>query len=152
MLTGFYDKIVISDTSCLIAFTNIGRLDLLQTICPSVITTPEVAAEYKIPLLQWVTIRTVKDETKIKSINTLLGLGESSAIALALEIENALIILDDKRARSYAKNVGLTYTGIVGLLRLGYRKGFIHDIDTIISALHSIQFHLPDNVEDLIKN
>jgi predicted nucleic acid-binding protein len=90
-LTDFYDKIVISDTSCLIAFTNIDRLDLLQTLCPSIITTPEVAAEYKTPLPQWVVIRAVKDGIRIKSINTLLGLGESSAIALALETENALL-------------------------------------------------------------
>jgi predicted nucleic acid-binding protein len=151
MLTGFYDKIVISDTSCLIAFTNTGRLNLLYSLCPSIVTTPEVAAEYKTPLPQWVTIKSVKDETKIKSINTLLGLGESSAIALALETENALVILDDKRARSYAKNVGLNYTGIIGLLRLAYKKGLIQDIDSIISDLHSIQFHLPGNVEDLIK-
>jgi predicted nucleic acid-binding protein len=151
MLTGFYDKIVILDTSCLIAFTNINRLDLLQSICPAVITTPEVAAEYKSPLPRWVKISAVKDNTKTKSINMLLGLGESSAIALALETENALVILDDKQARSYAKNIGLNYTGIVGLLRFGYKKGLIQDIDSIISDLYSIQFHLPGNVEDLIK-
>jgi predicted nucleic acid-binding protein len=150
-LTGFYDKIVISDTSCLIAFTNINRLNLLQSLCSVIITTPEVAAEYKSPLPRWVRISVVKDEAKIRSINTLLGLGESSAIALALETENALIILDDKRDRSYAKNVGLNYTGIVGLLRLGYKKGLIPDIDSIMSDLYSIQFHLPGNVEDLIK-
>jgi predicted nucleic acid-binding protein len=109
MLTDFYDKIVISDTSCFIAFTNINRMHLLQSLCPSIITTPEVAAEYKSPLPQWVKINAVKDIAKIKSINTLLGLGESSAIALALETENALVILDDKKARSYAKNVGQLY-------------------------------------------
>jgi predicted nucleic acid-binding protein len=47
---------------------------------------------------------------------------------------------------------GLPITGIVGLLGLGYKKGLIQDIDAIISALHAIQFHLPRNVEDLIKN
>jgi hypothetical protein len=66
-----------------------------------------------------------------------------------LETENVLVILDDKRARSYAKNAGLNYTGIVGLLRLGYKKGQIQDIDSIISELRAIQFHLPGNVEDL---
>jgi predicted nucleic acid-binding protein len=151
MLTDFYNKIVILDTSCLIAFTNIGRLNLLQTLCSSVITTPEVAAEYESPLPQWIRINAVKDETKIRSINTILGLGESSAIALALETKNGLVVLDDKRARSYAKNVGLNYTGIIGLLRIGYKKGLVQDIDSIISDLHSVQFHLPDNVEDLIK-
>jgi predicted nucleic acid-binding protein len=149
-LTGFYDKIVISDTSCFIAFTNMGRLKLLQSLCPSIITTPEVAAEYKRPLPSWVKIMEVKDRNKITSINTLLGLGESSAIALALEMENPLVILDDKRARKYAKNVGLSYTGIIGLLRLGYKKELIPDIDSLISDLQSIHFHLPSNVKDLI--
>jgi predicted nucleic acid-binding protein len=67
-LTGFYDNIVISDTSCFIAFTNIGRLNLLQSLCPSIITTPEVAAEYKNPLPSWVKITEVKDRGKITSI------------------------------------------------------------------------------------
>jgi predicted nucleic acid-binding protein len=151
-LTDFYDKIVISDTSCFIAFTNIGRLDLLQSLCPAIITTPEVAAEYKSSLPSWVKIIEVKDRGKITSINTLLGLGESSAIALALETRNALVVLDDKRARAYAKNVGLNYTGIIGLLRLGYRKGLIQDIDPLIADLQSVQFRLPDNVKDLITN
>jgi predicted nucleic acid-binding protein len=150
-LTGFYDKIVISDTSCFIAFTNIGRLDLLKSLCPAIITTLEVAAEYKSPLPSWVKIMEVKDRGKITSLNTLLGLGESSAIALALETENSLVVLDDKRARTYAKNIGLNYTGIIGLLRLGYRKGLIQNIDAVISDLRLIQFHLPGNVEDLIK-
>jgi predicted nucleic acid-binding protein len=143
---------VISDTSCFIAFTNIGQLNLLHSLCPFIITTPEVAAEYKSPLPSWVKITKVKDRGKITSINTLLGLGESSAIALALETENSLVILDDKRARTYAKNVGLNYTGIIGLLRLGYRKGLIQDIDPIIADLKSIRFRLPDNVKDLITN
>jgi predicted nucleic acid-binding protein len=124
----------------------------LQSLCPSIITTPEVAVEYKSPLPQWIKVRAVEDNDKIKSISTLLGLGESSVIALALETDNALVILDDKQARRYAKNVGLEYTGIVGLLRLGYKKGLIRDIDAIIADLHTIQFHLPGNVEGLIKN
>ena len=37
------DKLIISDTSCLIAFTNIGRFDILKAVCQSVIVTEEVA-------------------------------------------------------------------------------------------------------------
>jgi predicted nucleic acid-binding protein len=149
-LTDFYDKIIVSDTSCFIAFTNIGRLNLLQSLCPFIITTPEVATEYRSPLPPWVKIIEVKDRSKIISINTLLGLGESSAIALAIETKNSLVVLDDKQARMYAKNIGLSYTGIIGLLHVGYRKGFINDIDSIIVDLQSIKFHLPKNAKDLI--
>jgi|GEM_PF-5549811 len=47
MPIGFYDKIIIADTSCFIAFDNIGSLGILQAICPAIITTPEVAGKQK---------------------------------------------------------------------------------------------------------
>jgi len=152
MLADFYHKIVISDTSCLIGFANIGRLDILRDLCPSLITTPEVAAEYKDPLPDWIQIIKVHNTAKTKSISALLGSGESSAIALALETENSLVILDDKDARHYAEFLGLDIIGTVGLLRLGYKKGIVPDIDDVISKLRNIKFRMPVNVEVLIKN
>jgi len=129
MLADFYHKIVISDTSCLIGFANIGRLDILRDLCLSFITTPEVAAEYKYPLPDWIQIIKAHDTAKTRSISALLGSGESSAIALALalETENSLIILDDKDVRHYAEFLGLDIIGTVGLLRLGYKKGIVPD-------------------------
>jgi predicted nucleic acid-binding protein len=151
MSTGFYDKTVIVDTSCLLVFTHIERFSLLREICPQLITTPEVAMEYKAVLPSCIQVVSVQNTAIIKSINTLLGLGESSAIALALETHAPLIILDDKRARAYAKNLGLEYTGVIGLLRLGYKKGIIKDIDVLLTELKANHFYLPNNVEELIK-
>ena len=151
MSTGFYEKIIIADTSCLLVFAHIGRLSLLQELCPQLITTPEVAAEYKDVLPPWIQVVNVQNVSLTKSINILLGLGEASAIALALETQNPLIILDDKRARVYAKSLGLDHVGVIGLLRLGYEKGIISDIDIILTELRANHFYLPDNVEELIK-
>ena len=151
MLTGFYERIVIADTSCFIAFDNIDHFDILQTLCPFIITTPEVISEFKKPFPEWIKIVEVKDTVKIKSISTLLGIGEASAIALALETENSLLIIDDKKARRYAQNLGLNFTGIIGLLRLGFKQGLIPEIDSIITDLRAIGFRLPANTEDLIK-
>jgi len=151
MLTDFYDKNIIVDTSCLLVFDHIGRLSLLQELCPQLITTPEVADEYKADLPPWIQIVRIQNSAITKSINALLGSGESSAIALALETQNPLIILDDKKARVYAKNLGLEHIGVIGLLRLGYKKGIIKDIDDILTELKTNHFYLPNNVEDLIK-
>jgi predicted nucleic acid-binding protein len=41
-----YDKIIISDTSCLIGFTNIGKLEILHDLCREITITPEIAREY----------------------------------------------------------------------------------------------------------
>ena len=152
MLTNYCNKIVIADTSCLLVFSQIGQFSLLKKLCPHLVTTPEVVLEYGADLPAWVEVLNVQNAALTKSINTLLGMGESSAIALALETPNSLILLDDKRARAYAKNLGLNYTGVIGLLRLGYRKGIIDDLDIIINELKANHFYLPDNTTDLIKN
>ncbi len=48
--------------------------------------------------------------------------GEEEVIALAL-VFSALIVLDDKRARNYARRVGLQLTGTLGvLLRLHHPR------------------------------
>jgi len=99
----------------------------------------------------WIQVVSVQNIAVTKSINAVLGLGESSAIALALETQNPLIILDDRRARAYAKNLGLDYTGVIGLLRLGYKKGIIKDIGVLLTELKNDCFYLPNNVEELIK-
>jgi predicted nucleic acid-binding protein len=151
MLTNFYDKTVIADASCLLVFGHIKRFPLLQELCTQLITTPEVAMEYRANLPPWIQVVNVHNVAVTKSINAVLGLGESSAIALALETQNPLVILDDRRARAYVKNLGLDHTGVIGLLRLGYKKGIIKDIDVLLAQLITDCFYLPHNVGELIK-
>jgi len=62
------------------------------------------------------------------------------------------ICVDDKDARHYAEFLGFDIIGTVGLLRLGYKKGIVPDIDDVISKLRNIKFRMPVNVEYLIKN
>jgi predicted nucleic acid-binding protein len=151
MPAAIFNKLIISDTSCLIAFANIGQFEVLHDLCRTVIVTPEVAAEYKDPLPEWVQIIPVKDKVKTKSLNGFLGIGESSTIALALESEDALLILDDKKARRYAQSIGLNIIGMLGLLIQAYKQGFIDDINETLAALKAIDFRLPANIEQLIK-
>jgi predicted nucleic acid-binding protein len=151
MPAGISNKRIIADTSGLIAFSKIGRFDLLQAVCQTIIITPEVAAEYKDPLPGWIQVMSVRDDAKTKAINTFLGLGESSAIALALEVKDALLILDDKKARQCARNIGLEFTGIIGVLSQAYHKGLVEDIDKILSKLRMTGFRIPPDTERLIR-
>ena len=50
-------KVIITDTSVLILFQKISRLDLLHKIYKEIITTPEVAAEYGDELPIWIKIQ-----------------------------------------------------------------------------------------------
>ena len=145
------DRIIISDTSCLIGLTNIGQVDLLHTMYDSIIITPEVMDEYELPLPEWIIVKKALDSEKISIFNKLLGPGESSAIALAMETKNALLIIDEKRARQFALGIGLEIIGTLGLVIQAYNKGIIDDIDSIVASLRNANFRLPANTETLIK-
>jgi predicted nucleic acid-binding protein len=117
----------------------------------SVIVTPEVAGEYGDPLPEWIIIKAVSDFNKIVVFNRSIDLGESSAIALAMETGNALLIVDDRRARHFALDLGLEITGTLGLLIRAYQNDVLQDIDSVVADLRKNDFRLPANTEDLIK-
>jgi predicted nucleic acid-binding protein len=146
------NKVIISDTACLIGLTNIGQINILHKIHGSIIVTPEVMNEYGASLPEWIFIQEVYDFQKINIFNKLIGLGESSTIALAMETENSILIVDDRRARQFALDLGLEIIGTLGVLIKAYEKGIIHDLDTIIASLREIGFRFPANTEAIIKS
>jgi predicted nucleic acid-binding protein len=117
----------------------------------SILVTPEIKEEYGDPLPEWITVQAAFDYNKIIAFSKFIDLGESSAIALAMESTNALLIVDDRRARQFALGLGLEITGTLGLLIQAYDAGVIQDIDSLVSDLRKINFRLPINTEDLIK-
>jgi predicted nucleic acid-binding protein len=143
-------RIIISDTSCLIGLTNIGLLEILRQLYETVHITPEVAKEYGESLPDWICITAVSDIRKIAVYHRFIDLGESSAIALATEIEGALLIVDDLSARQFAMSLGLEITGPLGVLLRAYKKGIITDIHTVIAKLRENGFRLPANTDQLI--
>ncbi|MDR3147055.1 MAG: DUF3368 domain-containing protein [Treponema sp.] len=151
-MPGRQGSIVISDTSCLIGLANIGRLDVLKQLYGEVIVTPEIAGEYALALPEWITTRKVKDKNTIIALNAFIDLGESSAIALAAELEDVLLIVDDRRARKVAIDLGLAITGTLGILIRAYEQGVIDDINSAIADLRRVHFRIPDNAESLVKN
>jgi predicted nucleic acid-binding protein len=146
----YYDKLIIADTSCLIALSNVGQLHILKDLCKTVCITPEIAAEFGEPLPVWIQVVPVKDKVKQRTIHNSLDIGESSAIALALESANPLLILDDGKARRFARNLGVAMTGTAGLLITAYEGGYLHDIHAVIAMLQKQNFRLPPNIDEYL--
>ena len=140
-------KIVISDTSCFIILEKIGALDLLHKLYGSVITTPQIADEFGLELPYWVEIKEVADRQKIKLLETNLGKGEASAIALAMEYKDSLLILDDQKARKIALQLELTYTGTVGIIIAAKKKQIIQSIKPFIDKIKQTNFHISEELE-----
>jgi predicted nucleic acid-binding protein len=143
--------VIISDTTCLIGLTNIGRLDILQQLFGVVIVTPEVAEEYALQLPEWISVKAVFDTSKTAAFNSYVDLGESSALALATETENALVIVDDKRANLFARRIGVETIGTLTILIRAYIDGIIQDIYSIVDELLQVGFRLPADTKERIR-
>jgi predicted nucleic acid-binding protein len=140
-------KVVISDTSCLIVLEKINELQLLQKIYDDVITTPQIAEEFKSPLPSWIKITSAKQISVIKELEKKLDLGEASAIALCLEIPGCTIILDDSKARQIASSLKLEFTGTLGVIVKAKRINIIGSVRSIIQKLRAAGLRFSDEVE-----
>ena len=140
-------KIIISDTSCFIILTNIGELHLLQKLYSKIITTIEIATEFGEPLPEWVEILSVKSKDTQRLLEMQIDKGESSAIALALEIPDSLLILDDIKARKVATQLGLSITGTLGIIIKAKLEGIIPSVIPILNKIKQTDFRLSNEVE-----
>ena len=140
-------RIIISDTSCFIILTNISELELLHKLYGQIVTTLDIAIEYGEPLPDWVEIANVIDKSKQQLLELQIDRGESSAIALALETPNSTIILDDNKARKIANQLGLTYTGTIGVIVKAKLKGLIPSIEPILEKIKQTDFRISVEIE-----
>lgn len=140
-------KTIIADTSCFIILSNIGELELLYRLYREIVTTSDIAFEFGETLPEWVQIINVTDKSKQRLLELQLDKGESSAIALALETKDSIVILDDIKARKIAGRLGLNYTGTIGVIVKAKLQGIIPSIKPIIIKIKQTDFRLSTEVE-----
>lgn len=140
-------KAIISDTSCFIILTNIGELALLHKVYGRIITTPEIAAEFGETLPEWVEIAEAADKYRQTILELQIDRGESSAIALALETPDSVVILDDYKARKIAERLGITFTGTIGVIIKAKLSGIIPSVKPILKKIKNTDFRLSDEIE-----
>jgi predicted nucleic acid-binding protein len=119
------ELVIIADTSCLIVLSTIGELDLLEKVFGTVTITEQVSQEYKEKLPDWIKIRKAP-ERLLKALTATVDVGEASSISLALEVkDDCLLLMDDLRARKFAKNLGLKVIGTLGIIAKAQKEGNI---------------------------
>jgi predicted nucleic acid-binding protein len=127
---------VVTNTSPLILLAKIERLDLLGQLYETVLVPSSVYDEIRIRSGR----ETEQVQTLIQSnmlhlrraiadmVNSLpvdLGRGERETIALAIETDADLVVVDDQEGRRIARNRGLRVTGTIGILIEARERGLI---------------------------
>ncbi len=136
------NSVVITDSTCLIGLERIGYLDLLPALFNKIIIPQAVQEEFGI-YLHWLQVEQPSDLGMVGAIKMLVDDGEAEAIALAYE-RGFPIILDDRQARSVAKNLGISMIGTVGVLVKAKQAGLIPCLKPLLDELQVNEFYLTE--------
>jgi uncharacterized protein len=143
---------VICNTSPFQYLHQLDLLAILPALAGEVIVPPAVvnelavgrAAGVSLPDLEslpWVKVRHPVGELALPLVND-LGPGETEVLMLALEMREAVVILDDGLARQVAESLAIRLTGTLGLLLDAKRKGLIPAVAPLLDQLHALRFRL----------
>jgi len=135
-------KIIVSDTSCLILLQKIHQLNLLKDLFGKIIITQEVQNEFNGTLPDFFAIQDARDVNYVRILETFLDKGEASVIALALEFDDCLLIIDELKGRKEAKSMGIKITGTLGVLLLAKEKKLIDRIKPLIDQIKNTNFRI----------
>jgi len=132
---------VIVDSACLIGLERIGKLEILPQVFSPILIPPAVAEEVNLDM-SWLTVETPHNHALITTLKTQLDPGESEDIALAVELPETFILLDDLSARELALQLNLKVIGTVGLLLRAKRQGVVPEIKPLLQALENANFRI----------
>ena len=143
-------KVIISDTSCLIILDKIGELELLQTLFGRITITNEIADEFNKELPNWFSIQAPKNRMYQVILEASLDKGVASAIALAVEEKDCLLIIDDSKGRKYAEKLRINITGTLGILINAKLSGHIASVKPLLEKIKKTDFRITSDLESII--
>jgi hypothetical protein len=143
---------VICNTSPIQYLHQLQLLHILPALAGRVIIPPAVVEELSqgrtsginlpdVNVLKWVEIRRPVSELAVPLV-TDLGSGETEVLMLALEMREAVVVLDDDLARRVAETLGLRLTGTLGLLLDAKKAGLIPAIAPLLDQLQTLRFRV----------
>lgn len=144
---------IVADSGPLIALACLGRLDIPQRLWKVAVIPVTVlqectdhAGKAGVQLIQDAVANGLfevsVDPVPVGELADMrLDPGERMAIALALE-RHAVLLIDEARGRKAASVLGVTHTGICGLLVLAKRRGLIERVEPLLDALQDANYFL----------
>ncbi|MBC8146600.1 MAG: DUF3368 domain-containing protein [Bacteroidetes bacterium] len=136
--------IIVADSSPLLSFAIIGKLELIEQIFGEVFVPSAVFEELtvsdkpyskELKIFLHNKVLAVKNSDLVKMLSNEIDLGESEAIALALERHIPDILIDDLKGRRIAFFNGLFPIGTIGGLLQAKEKKLIDKIKPLLDIL-----------------
>ena len=143
---------IICNTSPIQYLYQLDLLDILPALAERIIVPRAVVEEIStgraagvnlpdLTTLNWVDIRSPAGESALPLV-TDLGPGETEVLMLALELKDAIVILDDGLARRVAETLSIRLTGTLGLLLDAKRAGRVPAVAPLLDQLQALRFRV----------
>jgi uncharacterized protein len=143
---------VICNTSPFQYLEGLGLLSILPALAGRIVVPPAVVDELAagtakglslpdVARLDWVEIRRPRGVAAVPLVLD-LGAGETEVLALALEVGEALAILDDGLARCMATALGIAVEGTLGLLVDAKKTGLVKTVVPLLDQLDALRFRI----------
>ena len=157
--------IVVSDTTPIISLILIEQLELLEKLFHNVyipMGVYEELTEHPLYSMQSETVKncsfikpvSVKDLKSVDIFRKATGLdkGESEAIVLSEEINADILLMDEKKGRKIATQMGLTITGTLGILLNAYKENMIaqNEIINCVDKLKNNKIYISDYLHNAV--
>ncbi|MEA3456210.1 MAG: DUF3368 domain-containing protein, partial [Campylobacterota bacterium] len=142
--------ILIADSSALIALSIVDKLDILEKLFGEVYIPKavygEISQENKTEShrLSLYCRDRILDISSDINFNISLGLGESEAMVLYKEKNADFLLCDDKKAKKFARNFGMTVIGSLGVLLKAKEAKLIAEVAPLIEILKSSEIFIDD--------
>jgi predicted nucleic acid-binding protein len=87
-----------------------------------------------------------------QALSLILDAGESAAIALAHR-DTLLLIIDEKKGRKWAKNIGVQVIGLIGIVLINIERSLItaRDARVIIHQCDEVGFRISASVKERVE-
>lgn len=154
--------IVVSNTSPLTNLASISLFPLLKELYGHIYIAEGVWQELNaygkawpgsidVANADWITQFAPKNQQAILALRRDLDRGESETIALALELDADIVLLDERDGRSTAQRFGLNVVGILGILIEGKNNNHVAQVKPHLDALRQqAGFFIHQNLYDQV--
>ncbi len=78
--------------------------------------------EEKLKSEKWIVAEKISNQVLLDELSTRVDLGEAEAMVLAIELQADLLLIDEQAGRKVAEELGLTITGVLGILLVQDKK------------------------------
>ena len=154
-------KLVIVNSTPLIALAGIGELDILKSVYGQITIPTAVFDEVtvkngkiadSIKAANWINVENIQDADSKKMYKAKLHAGEVEVMILAQEQHADLIVIDDNAAKKTATYLGLNAIGTMAVLLRAKQLGCINDVGSYIDKMVANGFFISPEVIAMVKD